>query len=38
MNGKRLIKKPIENITVQVYNTVPIIKDILFHVFKFLEK
>ena len=35
---ERLTKKPIENITVQVSNTVSIIKDILFHVFKFLEK
>ena len=35
---ERLIKKPMENISVQVSNTVPRIKDILFHVSKFLEK
>ena len=38
MNSRMANLKLIENITVQVRNTAPISKDILFHVFRFLKK
>ena len=38
MNSKMTNLRLIENITVKVPNTVSIIKGILFHVSKFLEK
>ena len=38
MNSRNTNLKLIENITVEVPNTVSISKDILFHVSKFLEK
>ena len=38
MNSRKTNLKSIENITVQVSNTVPIIIDVLSHVSKFLEK
>ena len=38
MISRKTNLKSIENTTVQVSNTVPIIKDVLLHVSKFLEK
>ena len=38
MNSRKTNLRLIENITVQVPNTASINKDILFHLFKFLEK
>ena len=38
MNSRMANLKLIENMTVQVRNTAPISKDILFHVFRFLKK
>ena len=38
MNSRKTKRKLIENITVEVPNTASMSQDILFHVFKFLEK
>ena len=38
MNSRKTKRKLIENITVEVPNTASVSQDILFHVFKFLEK
>ena len=38
MSSRKTNLKLIENITVEVPNTVSISKDILFHVFEFLKK